>query len=165
MSDKKHPFEERQSLQDYFRTIMHTVMGQAFEAAGYQLQNEPMKWLGGRFRYAKKLDNELTAYIEFQVLVYNETEWTGKQASRFRVNLIRSVKVGGQASKHPQYTQRSLSQLVLEDFEVAILPDADYWWNFTETDSLGKALAEAGHLIVGYAIPWLAGDLKPDASE
>jgi hypothetical protein len=58
-----------------------------------------------------------------------------------------------------------LSQLVLEDFEVAILPDADYWWNFTETDSLGKALAEAGHLIVGYAIPWLAGDLKPDASE
>lgn len=54
MSDK-HPFEERQSLQDYFRTIMHTVIGQAFEAVGYQLQNEPMKWIGGRFRYAKSL--------------------------------------------------------------------------------------------------------------
>lgn len=161
MSDK-HPFEERQSLQDYFRTIMHTVIGQAFEAAGYQLQNEPMKWIGGRFRYAKKLDDTLTSYIEFQVLVYNDTEWTGKQPSRFHVNLIRSDKAGGRLSLHPDYTQRTLSQLVVEDFKVAILPDANHWWDFSDTDSLGKALAEAGHLIVGYGIPWLADDLKPD---
>lgn len=159
---KNHPFEERQSLQNYFQTIMHTVVGQAFDAAGYQLQNEPLKWIGGRFRYANKLDETLTAYIEFQVLVYNDTEWTGKQPSRFRVNLIRSDKIGGQPSKHPQYVQRSLSQLVVEDFKVAILPDADYWWSFRDTDSLGKALAEAGHLIVGYGLPWLAGDLHPD---
>jgi hypothetical protein len=162
MTDKKHPFEERQSLQEYFRTIMHTVMGQAFEAAGYQLQNEPMKWIGGRFRYAKRLENSLTVYIEFQVLAYNDTEWTGKQPSRFRVNLIRSDKAGGRPSQHPQYVQRGLSQLVVEDFKVAILPDADYWWTFTNTDSLGKALAEAGHLIIAYAIAWLAGDLQPD---
>jgi hypothetical protein len=162
MSDK-HPFEERQSLQTYFQSIMHTVVGQAFEAAGYQLLNEPMKWLGGRFRYAKILDDTLTAYIEFQVLVYNDTEWTGKQASRFRVNLIRSDKVGGRPSNHPQYVQRSLSQLVVEDFGVKILPDADYWWDFTDTESMGKTLAETGHLIIGYAITWLADDLQPNS--
>ncbi|MDQ7034660.1 MAG: hypothetical protein Q9P01_07455 [Anaerolineae bacterium] len=112
----KHPFEERQSSQDYFRTIMHTVIGQAFTAADYQLLHEPMKWLGGRFRYAKSLENELTAYVEFQVLVYNDTAYTGKQASRFTVNLYRSDKVGGKPSQHPQYIHRSLSQLVVTDF-------------------------------------------------
>jgi hypothetical protein len=30
-------------------------------------------------------------------------------------------------------------------------------------DELGKALAEAGHLVIGYGIPWLAGDLVPPA--
>ena len=122
-----------------------------------------MKWIGGRFRYAKTLEDGLTAYIEFQVLVYNDTEWTGKQPSRFRVNLIRSDKAGGRPSKHPKYVQRSLSQLVVEDFKVNILPDADYWWNFTDTDSMGKTLVEAGHLIIGYAIAWLADDLHPDS--
>lgn len=162
MTENKHPFEERQSLQDYFRVIMHTVIGQAFLAADYELLNEPMKWLGGRFRYAKSLSNGLTAYIEFQVLVYNDTAYTGKQASRFTVNIYRSDKAGGKQSQHPQYIHRSLSQLVVTDFGVTILPDADYWWQFNDTDSLGKALAEAGHLIIGYAIPYLAGDLEPD---
>ena len=158
----KHPFEERQSLQDYFRTIMHTVVGQAFAAAGYELLNEPMRWLGGRFRYAKNLDNGLTAYVEFQVLVYNDTAYTGQQPSRFTVNIYRSDKAGGKPSNHPQYIHRSLSQLVVTDFGISILPDADHWWQFKDTDALGKALAEAGHLIIGYAIPYLAGDLNPD---
>lgn len=145
-----HPFEERQSLQEYFRTIMHTVVGQAFAAAGYQLENEPMKWLGGRFRYFRRVDGQTTC-IEFQVLVYNQTEWTGKQPSRFTVNLIH---ITGK-------TQRTLSRLVVEDFNVAILPDADHWWVFDGTESLGQGLAEAGHLVIGYGIPWLAGDLVP----
>ena len=72
--------------------------------------------------------------------------------SRFRVTLIRK----GQSKT----TTRTLSQLVVQDFSVAILPSADHWWEFHNTDSLGKALAEAGHLIIGYGIPWLAGDLK-----
>lgn len=162
MSENKHPFEERQSLQEYFRTIMHTVVGQAFSAAGYDLVQEPMGWLSGRFRYVKSLDSDLSAYIEFQVLVYNDNAWTGKQPSRFRVSIIRSDKPGGRASSHPQYVNCTLSQLVVSDFGVTILPSADYWWSFQDTDSLGKALAEAGHLIVGYGVPYLAGDLSPD---
>ncbi|MGB7338472.1 MAG: hypothetical protein WBC91_06230 [Phototrophicaceae bacterium] len=165
MSDTKHPFEERQSLQDYFRTIMHTVMGQAFAAAGYDLKQEPMRWLGGRFRYTKTLPDNFMAYIEFQVLVYNDNAWSGKQPSRFRVNLIRSDVAGGKPSQHPDYVQRTLSQLVVEDFGVEILPSSEHWWVFTETDSLGKALAEAGHLVIGYGIPFLAGDLNPNAPQ
>lgn len=161
MSDK-HPFEQRQSLQDYFRTLMHTVMGQALNAAGYHLLEEPTGWSGGRFRYAKSLDDTLTATIEFQVLVYNETEWTGRQPSRFRVTLIRSDGPVNKTSKHPQYVKRTLSQLVVDDFGVAILPSADHWWTFQDTDSLGASLAEAGHLIIGYGIPFLAGDITPD---
>lgn len=165
MSEQKHPFEERQSLQEYFRTIMHTVVGQAFTAAGYELLEEPMGWLGGRFRYMKSLDNDLSAYIEFQVLVYNENAWTSKQPSRFRVNLVRSDKAGGRASQHEKYLKRTLSQLVVDDFSVNILPSSDYWWSFSDTDSMGKTLAEAGHLIIGYGIPCLAGDISPDDTE
>lgn len=161
MTDQ-HPFEQRQSLQDYFRTIMHTVVGQAFSAAGYDLIEEPMQWIGGRFRYLKPLDDTLTAYIEFQVLVYNDNDWMRGQPSRFTVNLYRSDKAGGKASPHPDYVRRSLSQLVVTDFGVEILPSASHWWQFDDTDSLGKALAEAGHLIIGYGIPWLANDLNPD---
>lgn len=57
--------------------------------------------------------------------------------------------------------ERALSRLVVEDFGVAILPSADHWWAFSGTEQLGRALAEAGHLIVGYGLPWLAGELAP----
>ena len=50
---------------------------------------------------------------------------------------------------------------MVEDFGVKILPAADHWWSYSDTDSLGKALAEAGHLVVGYGLPWLAGELIP----
>ncbi|MGJ3238418.1 MAG: hypothetical protein ACFE0Q_06910 [Anaerolineae bacterium] len=162
MNNQSHPFEERQSLQEYFRLILHTVMGQAFDAAGYHLKQEPMGWLGGRFRYVKALDDGLSAYVEFQVLVYNDNAWSGKQPSRFRVSLVRSDRAGGKPSDHPRYVTRTLSQLVVEDFGVGILPSAEYWWDFADTDSLGQALAEAGHLVVGYAIPYLDGTLSPD---
>jgi hypothetical protein len=54
-----------------------------------------------------------------------------------------------------------LSELVVGDFGVNILPSADHWWTYSDTDSLGHALAEAGHLAVGYGMPWLAGELEP----
>lgn len=47
---------------------------------------------------------------------------------------------------------------VVEDFGVAILPSADHWWQFRDVTGLGRALAEAGYLVVGYGLPWLAGD-------
>jgi hypothetical protein len=154
-----HPSDERQSLQSYFRTLLHTVVGQAFQAAGYQMLEEPVKWLGGRFRYQRVLHDGWAAYIEFQVLVYGDSAWVGRQPSRFTVSLYRSNQPGGRLAS----VQRTLSQLVVTDFRTPILPDADYWWSFQDTESLGKALTEAGYLTIGYGIPWLAGDLLVDA--
>ena len=99
--------------------------------------------------------------IDFQVLVYSDSIWSSGAASRFRVQLTRSANRSGKASLHAGYATRSLSQLVVGDFGVGILPSTDYWWSYRDTDSLARGLAEAGHLTVGYGLPWLAGDLMP----
>ena len=147
--------QTRQTGQEYFSALLHTVVGQAFAAAGYQREQSPLQSAGGRFRYAKDFDDGARGIIDFQVLVYSDTMWSSGSASRFRVQLTRAQKARGGAEI------RNLSRLVVEDFGVNILPTADHWWSYRDTDSLGKALAEAGHLIVGYGLPWLAGELKP----
>ena len=145
---------ERQSGQAYFGTVLQTVVGQAFAAADYQRERSPMQTAGGRFRYVKEFAEGGRGIIDFQVLVYSDTMWSSGAPSRFRVQLTR-------ASERDGAVVRSLSRLVVEDFGVNILPAADHWWSYRDTDSLGKALAEAGHLIVGYGMPWLAGELNP----
>lgn len=158
--------QDAQTPQDYFRLILMTVVGQAYDAAGYHLEDQPLKWAGGQFRFKKALDDELNAFVEYQLLAYVDTEWSAGMPSRFRVMLTRTNKNDPRiTSDHAKYVQKDLSNLVIEDFKVAILPSANHWWTFKSTDELGKALAEAGHLVVGYAMPWLVGDLDPTASE
>ncbi|RMF77959.1 MAG: hypothetical protein D6737_16245 [Chloroflexi bacterium] len=153
---------DRQSANEYFRSILLTVMGQPFDAAGYILEEQPVQWAGGMFRFVKPLDDDLYGFIEFQHLAYSDSEWASGMPSRFRVSVIRSDNVNASlVSTHPRYTRRTLSALVVEDFGVAILPSSDHWWTFKSTEELGNALAEAAHLLIGYAMPWLAGDLKP----
>lgn len=151
-----------QKPHDHFRMILLTVVGQAFTAAGYELEERPRQWAGGLFRFVKKFDNGLYGYIEFQFLNYVSTEWAEDKPSRFRVTLTRSDQSNAStATQHPQYARRNLSALVVEDFGVPILPSADFWWPFTGTEQLGRALAEAGHLVIGYGMSWLSGDLTP----
>ena len=126
--------------------------------AGYRLQENPYQRAGGKYRFLKGFDEGDFGLIDFQALVYSDTMWSAGAPSRFKVQLTRSPDRHGLASGG---VTRGLSQLVVEDFAVAILPAADHWWAFQDTDSLGAALAEAGHLIVGYGMPWLAGDLLP----
>ncbi len=150
-----------QSPQEYFRLMLMTVVGQAFAAAGYHLEERPVQWAGGLFRFRRELEPGWYGFIEFQLLVYTPTAWSETTSSRFRVTLIRSDHPGAALTSHPRCVRRTLSALVVDDFRVAILPSADHWWTFSDTQSLGRALAEAGHLIVGYGLPWLAGDLVP----
>jgi hypothetical protein len=157
--------QERQSQQDYFRTLLLTVVGQAFDAAGYHLKRAPLQWAGGKYRFTKSFEGGLYGLIDFQVLVYTENMWSSGMASRFRVQLTRSDDHNGKPTHHNQYATRTLSQLVVQDFGVNILPSADHWWTYRDTDSLGKGLAEAGHLIIGYGLPWLSGDLMPPPKE
>lgn len=149
--------EQRQAPQEYFRTLLQTVMGQALAAAGYHLEARPLQWAGGKYRYVKAFSDGGYGIIDIQVLVYSDTTWAAGGQSRFRVMLTRA------ADRHGRNRQdsRGLSQLVVDDFGVKILPAADHWWTYEGTDSLGKALAEAGHLLVGYGLPWLSGELKP----
>lgn len=157
--------QERQSQQDYFRTILRTVVGQAFDAANYHLKQSPLQWAGGKYRFTKSFDNGLYGLIDFQVLIYTENMWSSGMESRFRVQLTRSDDQNGKSTHHEQYDTRTLSELVVGDFGVNILPSADHWWTYQDTDSLGKGLAEAGHLVVGYGMPWLSGDLTPPEKE
>jgi len=141
---------QRFDPQEYFRTILLTVMGQAFSAAGYLLSEKPLQWAGGQYRFEKSLPDDARAVILFQHLVYADTEWSAGQQSRFRVTL-----------SHTDGRARDLSALVVEDFRVQILPSAAHWWTYHNTETLGRALAEAGHLIVGYGMAWLEGTLTP----
>ncbi len=141
--------------------MLVTVVGQAFAAAGYQLEERPVQWAGGLFRFSRALEDGLRGIIEFQLLAYASTIWAEAGPSRFRVTLIRTDRPGAGLTVHPRAVRRTLSALVVEDFRVPILPASDHWWAFTDTQTLGRALAEAGHLVVGYGLPWLAGDLVP----
>lgn len=152
---------ERTSGQDTFRSLLLMVVGQAYQAADYVLDHAPMQWAGGRYRFSRALDADFMACLEYQVLIYTDTSYAVSTPSRFRVTLTRSNAPAGRFSPHPRYATRSLSALVTEDFGVAILPQADYWWTYTDTTTLGQALAEAGHLVIGYGMPWLSGDLLP----
>lgn len=154
------------SPQEYFHLLLLTVVGQAFGAAGYELEELPAQWAGGLFRFVKAFANGLYGFIEFQYLHYADTEFSSGIPSRFRVTLVRSDQPNAStASKHPAYVRRTLSALVVEDFGVAILPSADHWWTFKNTTQLGSALAEAGHLAVGYGMSWLSGDLMPPSGK
>lgn len=149
--------DARQTLTEYFRVLLVTVVGQAFTAAGYYLEERPAQWAGGLFRFTADLGGGMRGSIAFQLLAYTDTEWASGNPSRFNVTLRRHAPPGAALPS----AERTLSQLVVEDFGVAILPSADYWWSFSGTEQLGRALAEAGYLIVGYGLPWLAGDLLP----
>lgn len=155
---------ERQSAQDYFQALLMTVVGQAYGAAGYTLEQAPLKWLNGQYRFSKALEDGLRATIEYQVLIYSDTPHAARTPSRFRVMLTRSDGDPARPSAHPRYASRSLSALVVQDFGVAILPSAEHWWTFHDTQSLGAALAEAGHLVVGFGLGWLSGELTPPQS-
>ncbi len=152
-------FGQNASPQEHFRLILITVVGGAFGAAGYLLEERPPQWAGGQYRFHTDLGNGLNGFIEFMHLYYAE----GKP-SRFRVTLTRTDQlVPNLASTHPRFVHRSLAELVVEDFGVAILPSADHWWTYEngDTRALGLALGEAGSLMVGYGIPYLAGNLEP----
>ncbi len=154
-----------QTPQEYFRLLLLTVVGQAFGAAGYALEDRPVQWAGGQYRFVKSLPDGLYGYIEYQLLAYADSTFSSGMPSRFRVTLTRTdQKAPALPSTHFAYAQRDLSALVVEDFKVAILPSADHWWLFKDTEALGRGLAEAGHLVVGFGLPWLAGELQPPSA-
>ena len=134
--------------QEQFQRLLRTVLGQALAAAGYVLEEDAVSQAGGRYRFRQAGSAGAERQIEFQLLAGTSNEWA-QMPSRFRVTLVR----GGM--------RRTLGALVVSDFRVPVLPSAEHWWAWRDSAALGQALAEAGHLLVGYGIPWLAGELEP----
>lgn len=141
------------SLYESFRQILLHVAGQAFDAAGYQLQDNPMHQARGLFRYRKALSETLRVYVEFQVLFYQQGG-----PSRFRVNLLRSSGADARADGATT-EERTLAALVWEDFGARVLSGPDHWWLVRNEREVGFGIAEAGKLIFGFGIPWLEGTL------
>jgi hypothetical protein len=152
------------SPQEYFRMLLMTVVSTAYGAAGYTLQDSPAEHAGGLLRFATRFESGaytgMFAFIEYQVLAYADTAYSAGVPSRFRVTLIRSDQPYANVnSTHASATRRDLSALVVEDFKVAILPSGRHWWTYNTVNDLGKALTEAAHLVIGFGLPWLSGDL------
>ena len=146
-------------------------MGQVLSSAGYEFVNQPLQAAGGKFTFWKQFTEEkpmlqgLYSYVEFQHLVYVSSEWAPNAASRFSIILTRSDSEQAQlASEDPDYLRCSLSELVVQVFGVSVLPSANHWWHYRDQDELATTLVEAGHLLVGYGLPWLEDDLKPSTA-
>jgi hypothetical protein len=144
--------------QEQFGEILQKYAGQAFTAAGYTLQDNPLHHMRGLYRYRKALSGDVAAYVEFQLLYYPNG------VSRFRVNLLRNRGTDARAVD-PNYTERidtTLSRLLWDEFGVQQLGNADYWWLFKNPTELAYAVVEAGKFALGFGIPWLEGTLRPD---
>jgi hypothetical protein len=132
------------------------VVGQAFTALGYTLQTNPTHQARGLFRYAKALDDEISTYVEFQVLYYQSGV-----PSRFRINLLRNT--GSDARSPSDYSEKidtALAKLIWDGFGVRQLTGPAHWWTFRDPNELAYAVAEAGKLLIGFGIPWLEGKLN-----
>lgn len=145
--------------QALFQQMLETVTGQAFAAAGYTLQDNALHQSRGLFRYAKALPGGMTAYIEFQLLHYQQGG-----PSRFRVNLLRSAGADARAGSADSKTETTLARLLWDAFGVEQLGSPDHWWLFRNTYELGHSIAEAGKFMFAFAVPWLEGELdgSPD---
>ena len=138
------------------------MIGQAFAAAGYRLQDNATHQSRGLFRYQKPLTEGVSVYVEFQLLHYQVGG-----PSRFRVNLLRNNgpdarSVSQSAGHYADKIDTTLTEVIWNEFGVRQLNGPDHWWLFTNQTELAYALVEAGKLLFGFGLPWLEGTLKAD---
>ena len=86
-----------QSPQDYFRLLLLTVVGQAFTAAGYTLEERPAQWSGGLFRFTKPLENTMSAFIEYQLLAFENEGHGIDRPENLKILYTRLVEFFAQA--------------------------------------------------------------------
>lgn len=147
------------NLYENFLNVLDYVAGKALAAARYSLHANPMHHARGLFRFHKSLADGAVAYIEFQVLHYQQ----GKP-SRFCIQLLRNRGgLDARDANAPDRLETTLSALLWEDFGLRVLPDPNYWWVFHTDRDLGFAIGEAGKLLFAFGIPWLEGTLKPES--
>lgn len=136
---------------EVFKDALLHVTGQAFQAAGYELVGDPLQQASGLFRFRRPLAGGWYAFIEFQLLRYQDTP-----TARFRVNLARSRGLSPQEGRDtPGTLHAPLTQVLRHVYGLRDTPGPDHWWEFTSYAELAQALAEAGRLALTYGRVWL----------
>lgn len=150
-------------IYDTFRQMLEQVAGQAFAAAGFALQKNPLHHMRGLFRYRKAQTDGWAIYIEWQALAYESGG-----PSRFRVILLRSKGADARSASHsasdPAQVEIALSRLIWDSFDIRQYDTPDHWWLFRNPTEMAYAIAEAGKLVFGFGVPWLEGKLQPGKS-
>lgn len=134
-----------------FYAMLERVVGQALTAAGYAPENQPLQQARGLIRYRKALGDGVYAFIEWQLLAFEQSP-----VAQFQVILIRNR--GVEARAHTDFEDRAehtLPWLIWHLFEARVVPSDSVWWEFRDEVELGQALASAGRLLFGYGVPWL----------
>jgi hypothetical protein len=137
-----------------FKETLETVAGQALDAAGYQLEADPMQLGRGMVRYVKplpELGEDIYGFIEWQLLAFEQSSFY-----RFRIQLLRNQgKSARTPTGHPLQTECTLAWVIWHVYQARILPSDDEWWSFRYEDELPQLIANAGRLLFGYGVPWL----------
>jgi len=140
-----------------FHDVITHVMGSAFDAAHYHLENAPLQQQRGLYRYVKHHDHGY-CFIEFQSLYHDQSELT-----RMRVNLIKSpLQAARQA--HPDREAYTLPYVIWHLYGAeGVLPTEEYWWVYKDDHDLAYQLVDAGKLLFAYGVPWLEDTMDVEA--
>lgn len=137
-------------MQDFYAVLNH-VLGPALAAAKYELEDMPMHHTRGLFRYRKQLAEGQYGFIEFQNLYHSQSG-----LSRFRIILLKNSQLDARA---PGTLEKTLSELIWNEFGARVLSAEDHWWLYKHPQDLAYEMYEAGSLLFAYGIPWLEGTL------
>lgn len=138
-----------------FQTMLEQVVGQALAAAGYVLEDQPLQQTRGLIRYRKALGDDIYAFIEWQLLAFEQS-----RVAQFQVNLLRNRGTEARAQTDAEErVEHTLPWLIWHVFETRVVPSDSVWWEFRDEIELGQALASAGRLLFGYGVPWLEKNL------
>lgn len=138
----------------YFYLMIRRVCGQAFSAANYILEENPMQQARGLVRFHKQLVNlgvDSYGFIEWQLVAFEQSPF-----ARFRIQLLRNQGIDARAvTDYDKREERNLAWVIWHHYRARVLPDDDFWWSYRHDAELPHLLASAGKLLFGYGVPYL----------
>lgn len=133
-----------------FGEVLAHVLGQPLAAGAYVLEENPLQTGRGLFRYGKRRENGLYAFIEFQSL-YNEQN----DLAHFRILLVRNDQPAAHQPT-PYYEAYDLAYVIYHEFGAQrVLGEDSHWWRYKTAADLAPQLLEGGRLLFAYGVPWL----------
>ncbi|PJF40886.1 MAG: hypothetical protein CUN55_12255 [Phototrophicales bacterium] len=137
-----------------FMQMILTIVGQALNAAGYNLEQDQLQQQRGLVRFQKPLENlgeDVYGFVEWQLLAFRQSP-----VSRFQITLLRNQgRIARAKTLYEHQDEKTLSWVMWHVFDAKLLPNDDAWWEFQDVSQQTHAIATAGRALFGYGIPWL----------